>query len=293
MKRDTLKGQHSTDMATNPKLVSIHGGHSGQFCNHARDTLEAVIQTYIARGYEWVGITEHMPPPEDRFLYSEEVEIGLDARQMQDRFGHYMDEGRRLKEKYADRLGIFVGFETEAYSGAFEFAAALRDLYRPDYILGSVHHVADIPFDSGLEAYRQAAAAVGGIEALYCRYFDLQHELILTLSPRVVAHFDLVRIYDDDYRQRLMLPEIARRIQRNLQTVAEKHLILDFNVAALRKGAAEPYLSGPILEKAIALGISIVPSDDSHGTATVGQYIPEGIEILRQRGGSLSWPKPA
>jgi histidinol-phosphatase (PHP family) len=280
-------------MAMNPSLVSIHGGHSGQFCNHARDTLEAVIQTYIAKGFEWVGITEHMPPPEDRFLYPEELEAGLDARQMRDRFGLYMDEGRRLQEKYADRLGIFVGFETEAYSGALEFAAELRDHYQPDYVLGSVHHVADIAFDSGPEAYRQAAAAVGGLEALYCRYFDLQHELILSLSPEVVAHFDLIRIFDDDYQRRMQQPEIARRIQRNLESVAGKHLILDFNVAALRKGATEPYLSGPLLDQAMALGIPIVPSDDSHGTATVGQHIPEGIDILMQRGCSLNWPKPA
>jgi histidinol-phosphatase (PHP family) len=279
-------------MATIPKLVSIHGGHSGQFCNHARDTLEAVIEAYIAKGFEWVGITEHMPPPADRFLYPEERHAGLDARQMQGRFDRYIREGRRLQKKYADRMEIFIGFETEAYSGALQFAAELRDRHRPDYILGSVHHVADIPFDSGPEAYRQAAAAVGGIEALYCRYFDLQHELILTLSPQVVAHFDLIRIYDEDYQRRWRQPEIARRIERNLETVAEKHLILDFNVAALRKGADEPYLSGSILDQAVALGIPVVPSDDSHGTATVGECLPEGIDILRRKGCSLNWPRP-
>lgn len=279
-------------MATNPKLVSIHGGHSGQFCSHAQDTLEAVIQTYIAKGFAWVGITEHMPPAADRFLYPEERQAGLDARQMRERFGRYIREGRRLQKKYADRLEIFIGFETEAHSGAFQLAATLRDKYQPDYVLGGVHHVADIPFDSSPEAYRQAVAAVGGVEALYCRYFDLQHELILALSPQVVAHFDLIRIFDDDYQRRWQRPEIARRIQRNLETVAGMHLILDFNVAALRKGAAEPYLSDPLLDQAMALGIPIVPSDDSHGTATAGAYIPEGIDILKRKGCSLNWPKP-
>jgi histidinol-phosphatase (PHP family) len=279
-------------MATNPKPVSIHGGHSGQFCNHAQDTLEAVIQAYIAKGFQWVGITEHMPPPEDRFLYSEELQAGLDARQMQDRFGRYIHEGRRLQKKYADRIEIFIGFETEAYSGAFQLAAELSAQYRPDYILGGVHHVADIAFDAGPETYKQAVSAVGGIEALYCRYLDLQHELILALRPQVVAHFDLIRIFDTDYLQRWRHPEIARRIRRNLETVAAMNLILDFNVAALRKGASEPYLSGPILDQALALGISIVPGDDSHGTATVGAFIPEGIDILKQKNCSLRWPKP-
>jgi histidinol-phosphatase (PHP family) len=279
-------------MTTNPQLVSIHGGHSGQFCNHAQDTLEAVIQAYMAKGFSWVGITEHMPPPADRFLYPEELQAGLDARLMRERFGRYINEGRRLQKKYADRLGIFIGFETEAYSGAIQLAAELNDQYQPDYVLGGVHHVADIPFDSSPEAYRLAVAAAGGIDALYCRYFDLQHELILTLRPQVVAHFDLIRIFDDDYPRRWRQPEVVRRIQRNLESIAGMNLILDFNVAALRKGASEPYLSDPILDRAMALGIPIVPSDDSHGTATAGAYIPEGIAILKRKGCSLNWPKP-
>ena len=41
--------------------VSVHGGHSGQFCHHATDTLEEIIQQYIAKQFPWVGITEHAP----------------------------------------------------------------------------------------------------------------------------------------------------------------------------------------------------------------------------------------
>jgi histidinol-phosphatase (PHP family) len=279
-------------MTKEPQLVSIHGGHSGQFCNHAQDTLEAVIQAYIAKGFTWVGITEHMPPAADRFLYPEEIQAGLDARLMLDRFGRYVEEGRRLQEKYADRLEIFVGFETEAYTGAWDLAADIKTRMLPDYILGSVHHVADIPFDYSPEAYQEAVTACGGIEALYCRYFDLQHELILAMRPQVVAHFDLIRIFDAGYPLRWRQPAIARRIQRNLESIARMGLILEFNVAALRKGAAEPYLSGPLLEQALALGIPVVPADDSHGAAMAGAYVLEGVAILKQKGCSLNWAKP-
>ena len=275
-----------------PDLVSIHGGHSGQFCNHASDTLEQVIQAYIDKGFAWVGITEHMPPPSDRFLYPEERQAGLDAHAMQARFARYMEEVRRLKARYADRLEIFIGFETEACSGAMELTRVLRDKYRPDYVLGGVHHVADIPFDYSREAYGQAVAASGGIEALYCRYFDLQHDLIQALRPDVVAHFDLIRLFDDDYTRRLLAPDVMQRIQRNLELVARLGLILDYNVAALRKGAPEPYLSEPILERARDMGIAVVPSDDSHGAGMAGAYVPEGIAILRDKGFDLNWRKP-
>ena len=66
-------------MTSPPFPVSVHGGHSGQFCNHAADTLEAIVQAYIAHGYPWVGITEHMPPVSDDYLYPEEIAAGLDA----------------------------------------------------------------------------------------------------------------------------------------------------------------------------------------------------------------------
>jgi histidinol-phosphatase (PHP family) len=275
-----------------PQLVSIHGGHSGQFCNHAQNTLEQVVQAYIAKGFAWVGLTEHMPPADSRFLYPEEQQSGLDVAAMQARFGRYMAEGRRLQRKYADRLEIFVGVETETCTGSLAAARALVAQYRPDYVVGGVHHVDDIPFDYSPAEYARAVAAAGDMDALYCRYFDLQYEMIQTLQPKVVAHFDLIRLFDADYPLRLKAPGIQARVSRNLQLIRQLDLILDFNVAALRKGATEPYLSRPILEQVHRLGIAVVPADDSHGADMAGAYIGDGIAILDALGFSTAWTKP-
>jgi histidinol-phosphatase (PHP family) len=280
------------DPMTSTTLVSIHGGHCGQFCSHANNTLEEVIQTYIAKGFAWVGITEHMPPVADRFMYAQEREAGFNTADLLDRFDRYMTEGRRLQKKYADKLEIFIGFETEAYTGAFELALHLIDRYQPDYVLGGIHHVKDIPFDSGVADYQKAVAACGGEAALYCRYFDLQYELIRKIRPKVVAHFDLIRIFDNNYLERWETPQILERIERNLQCVADLDLILDYNVAALRKGAAEPYICKPILEMARDMEIAVVPGDDSHGSAMVGAFIEEGIAILYAMGLATQWRKP-
>jgi histidinol-phosphatase (PHP family) len=277
---------------TSPTLVSIHGGHCAQFCSHAQNTLEEVIQAYIAKGFAWVGITEHMPPVADRFMYAEERKAGCNIAALQDRFDRYMKEGRRLQKKYADELEIFIGFETEAYTGAIEKARQLIEHYQPDYVLGGIHHVADIPFDASVMDYQKAVAACGGETALYCRYFDKQYALIQDISPKVVAHFDLIRIFDDHYLSRWETPQILRRIERNLQCMADMDLILDYNVAALRKGAAEPYISKPLLQMAKELGIAVVPGDDSHASAMVGAYVDEGIAILEAMGMATQWRKP-
>jgi histidinol-phosphatase (PHP family) len=277
---------------TTTARVSIHGGHSGQFCSHARGSLEEVIQAYVAQGFQWVGITEHMPPTEDRFMYIEEREAGFTIDTLMERFDHYMAEGRRLQKQYAGRLEIFIGFETEAHTGALTLARQLAGRYRPDYVLAGVHHVADIPFDSGPDDYRRAIRACKDVETLYCRYYDRQFEVMQTLQPKVIAHFDLIRIFDKAYVRRLDVPAIRGRIERNLEHMAEKEMILDYNVAALRKGMAEPYVSTPILELAQQMGIAVVPGDDSHGPRMAGAHIDEGISILESRGFSTQWQRP-
>ena len=118
-------------------FVSVHGGHSAEFCSHAEDTLEKVIEAYIDRGFSWVGITEHMPSIRDDLVPDEEREAGLDAQGMYDRFSNYIAACRELQRKYSSNLEIFVGFETETCEGYESFVGNLRNEFKPDYIVGS------------------------------------------------------------------------------------------------------------------------------------------------------------
>lgn len=274
------------------RRVSVHGGHSGQFCGHAQDRLAQMIQAYADKGFAWVGITEHMPPPHDRFRYPEEAAAGLDTTALLERFAAYMQEVRRLQRRWHPRLPILAGFETEACSGALDLAQRLVTEFQPDYIVGSVHHVADMPFDISLARYEAAAAACGGLEAFYLAYFDRQLEMIERLRPQVVGHFDLVRLFDPDYPRRLRLASVRNRMVRNLERIREIGAILDFNLAALDKGADEPYLAAPVRRMALEMGIAAVPGDDSHGVATVGRHFDQGVRILQAEGFCTEWPVP-
>jgi len=279
-------------MAASPERVSVHGGHSGQFCCHAEDSLEAIIRAYIAHGYTWVGITEHMPPERDEQSYPDELAAGLNAADQQARFIDYMSACRSLRDKYASEIRILVAFETEAYSGYEHWVPEARNKFEPDYIVGSVHHVNDELFDGSPEWYRTAAEAAGGVDELYCAYFDRQYEVIATLSPEVIGHFDLVRIFDPEYRTRLVKPYVWDRVVRNLEAIRDLGSIMDFNLAALKKGQSEPYISGPVLEQALKMGIAVVPGDDSHGVGNIDQFWNEGVRILEKAGCDLNWKCP-
>ena len=264
-------------------LISLHGGHSGEFCSHARDTLEEMVLSYIEQGFNRVGITEHIPPVSDLFIYPDERAAGLDGAALRRRFARYMTAARELQKKYVARISIQVGFETETCPGYQDSVRYLVEEYRPDYIVGSVHHLDDIPFDYSPEEYQRAVRTAGSIDNLYCRYFDLQFEMINALRPAVVGHLDLVRIYDPGYRERMDNPEIRDRILRNLERIKELDLILDCNCRSIEKDG-EPYPTRSILLQALKLGISIAPGDDSHSVATVGRGIKAGIELLRELG---------
>ena len=278
---------------TRPEKVSIHGGHSGQFCNHASDTLEAIIPAYIAQGFAWVGITEHVPAPTDDLLYEDQREQGLTPEFLLEDFGAYMNECRRLQRLYRSQIMIFAAMEIETYSGYAPFVDFLATRFNPDYIVGSVHFVNDLNFDYSEEMYWQTAESVGGVDEMYLEYFDLQFEMLTRIRPAVVGHFDLVRLFDPDYSRRLEDPRIRLKIRRNLELIKELGLIMDFNLRAMAKGAVEPYIAPVILKQAKELGIPVVPGDDSHGVASVGNFLDQGMQILVDYGFDTRWRQPA
>ncbi len=269
----------------------MHGGHSGQFCLHAKNNLEEVIEAYIAAGFSWVGITEHMPPMTDSHRYPDEAENGITSAALQDQFSRYFTECRILQKKYSGQIKIFTAFETETYPGSVSYIQKLMKATRPDYIVGSVHHVAGISIDVNPQLYEKAIMAVGDLEQLYCHYFDEQLTMLGELEPAVVGHFDLIRIFDPDYLQTMQLHSVWARIERNLELIKELDLILDFNLRGFDK-TLEQYPSLPVLKKAMELGITIVPGDDSHGVNSVGRNYDKGVALLAELGHNCQWREP-
>lgn len=274
------------------KYVSVHGGHSGQFCEHAENTLEQIIALYIEKQFTWVGITEHSPAISESLLDPGQIKSGLTPKSLLNRFSDYIKICRQLQEKYRQDIEIFTAMEIETYSGYLEFVPFLLNRFKPDYIVGSVHFVDDIIIDYSKEYYQKAVDLAGGIDNLYLRYFDQQYEMIDEFSPSVVGHFDLIRIFDPDYKHRILQKNIFEKIERNLQLIKSRDLIMDLNLRSLVKGADEPYITRSILERAFDLKITVVPGDDSHGISSVGANIETGIHILEDMGFSTEWKKP-
>lgn len=279
--------------------------HSGQFCpGHAKDELEDVVKYAISIGYKTMGLTEHMPRTGLEDLYPEEMDDPEQSlRVLMPRHEQYMLEAQRLQAKYADQIHILIGFEGEFIRPGV-YSSLVRELATHpavDYFIGSLHHTCGIPIDFDKEFYAKARNAAGGSEeSMYAKYYDEQYAMLTALKPRVVGHFDLVRLLSEDPGRNVKATwtekvsdgsgeTVWEKVVRNLKVIQGQGGWLECNSSALRKGLAEPYPARPIAEEWLKMGGKFTMSDDSHGIAQVATNYSRALDYLEGLGVTEVW----
>ena len=155
-----------------------------------------------------------------------------------------------------------------------------------DYFIGSVHHVHEVPIDYDRDLYVKARDAAGGTdERLFEDYFDSQHEMLKALTPKVVGHFDLIRLLSDEPNRDLRsMKGVWERAVRNMKLIVEQGGLMEINTSALRKGLEEPYPTRSVCEEFLKMGGRLALSDDSHGIAQVGTNFERAFMYLESLG---------
>ncbi|MDW8289364.1 MAG: histidinol-phosphatase, partial [Armatimonadota bacterium] len=221
--------------------VSLHGGHSSEFCDHAGSPLREMLEAAVRAGYHTFGVTEHAPRVQARFLYPNEIALGWDVSRVVSNFERYAQTLPTLAEEFSDRLTVLRGFEVEVVPHA-SYAALMREYrqrYRFEYYVGSVHYVDEISIDGSLEEFTRAMEACGGLEALAIRYYQTVAQMVESLRPEVVAHFDLIKLHGRRFG-RLDTAAIRRAAEQALEAIRAVGSILEVNTAGYRKGLGEP-----------------------------------------------------
>jgi histidinol-phosphatase (PHP family) len=190
---------------------------------------------------------------------------GIATEYLLEQFDHFLAEAHHLKAKYADRILLLVGLETEyVTSGDLDHLEALLSRYpgKVQYLVGSVHHVNEIPIDFDLKTFEKALvsfpvphdrnltteeATRRQVQAFLCSYFDSQYEVLTRFRPEVVGHIDLCRLYNpmlrfEDY------PQACEKLKRNIDFAVEYGALFELNAAALRKGWTAAYPGDDVVE---------------------------------------------
>ncbi len=261
--------------------ISFHGGHSGNYCDHAEGKLEDVICQAIEQGFTHYGLSEHMPRTQSEYLYPEEYKRGRSPEQLEHMFAMYIREGRQLQYKYKEQLHILVGMETELIGNNFDEIEYFCHKYTPDYLVGSVHYVHRIPFDYGENEFEKLERLLGDTEAVFCAYYDAQFELFQRIRPQVVGHFDLIRLFRPQFS---LSKKIWERIERNLTCAIANDALFEINARAFKKKLDEPYPQHEILQLLVTLGGKVTLGDDSHRPEEVGLNYEKVFQFLEKQG---------
>jgi histidinol-phosphatase (PHP family) len=286
---DTLDGYREKTVpffAKAPWAVSLHGGHSSDYCDHGTSTLREMLDAAVEAGYHTFGVAEHAPRDESRFLYDEEIKRGWDVAKVQRDFEAYAAATQSLAEEYAGRLNVLRGFEAEVVPANryADLMLELRERFRFDYMVGSVHWVDDRITDYSQESFDAVLGTYPSLDALAVRYYERVSEMVRALRPEVVGHIDVIRKYARPYGP-VDTPAIRDAADGALEAIRDARTIIDVNTSAYRRGLDTPYPAPWLLERAVRhFDIGVCFGDDSHSVAQVGAGIPEARAYLLEHG---------
>lgn len=248
-------------------LSNLHTHTS--FCD-GKNTPEEMVISAIDRGFVSLGFSGHGYTPHDLISSMKDTE-------------GYIREISRLKEKYKDKIEIYLGVEEDATSPV--------DRYRYDYIIGSSHFLRSgdtfYPFDVSYDSYLATLAAFDrdpikmahAYYAPFCEYINLR-------KPDIIGHFDLITKFDEkDTSIFINNGEYAKIADFYLKSVVNCGCLFEVNTGAVARGLrSSPYPSERLLHLLKKEGCGIILSSDSHKADTLDFAFNSTRYMLRNLG---------
>ena len=244
--------------------TSTDGHVHTRLCHHARGEMEEYVLTAISKGLR-------------RLIFLEHLEVGIEYFEStwltEADFEFYHEEGKRLQEKYQDKLEIGIGVEVGYNPNSLE--ETLRRLQKHTWDrVGISYHFMDTESDHiNLVSSKQV-----NIEALDQFYKELLNA-VENLPGQVLCHIDAVMRH---HPKVVITPQQNALIDDLLDSVARNNMSLEINTSGY-KIKDEPYPSMNILRKAIKKNIPLVAGSDAHCPEDVARYfdrLPALIEKL-------------
>lgn len=242
------------------------------YCD-GKSTAEEMVLSAINKGFSSLGFSGHAYTPHD-LTYCMKPDDTL----------KYIDEINALKDKYKDKIEIYLGTECDLYS----------EIDRPkyDYTIGSVHYAK--AFDGSLHSVDHTEDIMVNVVDKYFHsdfhsYIKSYYEAVAQIGkikPDIVGHFDLVikfnegnKYFDEKSKEYLDLAFEA------MDAVVPHCDLFEVNTGAISRGyKTTPYPAFPILKRLYEKGAQITLTSDCHDADFLDCNFRESIEIIKNAG---------
>jgi len=246
-----------------------------QYCGHAQDSVEDMVQSAVNKGLSGLGFAEHFPYPEG---YSNEIE---DAVAPSEQWPDYLAEVLRMQEKYEDRISIRLAAEVDYLPDYLDPIQAKLSMQDYDYLYGSIHLVDDVLVDYSESYLQDHLEALGGVSGLWEKYWNSMEHMIQIQFCDIVTHLDLPK----KFKIAEPAPENLERVGHILNLIKEQNLTLEVNTGGLdRTASGEPYPSYALLKMAAEKKVDILIGSDAHRSEEIGRHFLFMIDQLKSCG---------
>ncbi len=251
------------------KLSSYHLHTT--FCD-GKNAAEEMILAAIAEGCAEIGFSGHSHLPGESWTMSEEGT------------SKYFDTLISLREKYKDKIRVYIGIEQDYYSAPPTLPF--------DYIIGSVHSVKVgekyYYVDESPEATDRAIAeGFGGDPYAYCEaYYENVARLYEKTKCDIIGHFDLVTKFLEKspaFSENHFRYKAAR--DKALESLLATPAIFEINTGAISRGyRTTPYPSREAMAKIAAASKPFVINSDAHSAKDLTFMLYEIAKDLEKKG---------
>ena len=252
--------------------------HTHSKFSDGKNTAEEHILAAIEKGFTIIGFSEHSIHPLNPAFYSEFDSVW---HMPVESFSAYVATISELKQKYADRIKILLGFEAdyfvrEGIGSAVPDKAAYAQ-FQPDYLIGSIHFIntpkgyftvdnkVEIVEQSLRRFYSKPDGTIDGKRAT-CDYFEAERAMLREGNFEILGHPDLIRLrngplhyFNEDeswYKEQLKLTAKA---------AAAAGVIAEINTGAIARGMMDDvYPSAQFLEYLYEQGVPVCINSDAH-----------------------------
>ena len=235
-------------------------------CNHATGTMEAYVQTAIARGLATLCFLDHLTFQENgRHNSMKPMEVPM-----------YVDAARRLARKYKGRIDVRVGLEIDFSLRHVDRCMEVVNTFDLDVVGSSIHFL-----DGEDVVSRRSAWARGELSAdrVYPKYLAALESMLDHDYFDVVCHMDLPK----KYGQRPTAP-VIEGFMGLLEKIRERNLVVELNTNGWYCPVNEAFPSPELLGRCARLGIPVVVGSDAHAPDAVGRDFDRAADLLRQAG---------
>jgi len=236
-------------------------------CRHATGEPTAYAARARELGLAEIGFSDHSPMPRDDFD---------NWRMRFDQLATYVaavEEARRNHPSLLIRLGL----EVDYIPGQEAWIRHLSGLHPWDYLIGSVHYVADgwaVDDPSQLSQWKHRRP----IE-VWTAYFKRLTAAAQSGMFDIIGHADLPKKFG-------IVPteDCSPLFETFLTAAAETGVAVEFNTAGLRKDCREIYPSETFARRMHAHGIRITFGSDAHAVEEVGASLEDAVALARRVG---------